>query len=967
MGTIYISISLLQFTSKHKLKFHTREYLNRTLRTNYSSIAITKPKIEVIMKRFFIFYFLLFFAFISNLLSQAWTQQASGTTKNLYGVFFINENTGWVCGESGTILKTTNGGANWMSISTGIYNRLESVWFVSSSIGVAVDQGGYIYKTTDGGNTWGTAHFSSAGLCDVTFIDQTTGFAIGGDGKILKTIDAGTTWVNVTSPNSFVLRKINFYNSSVGFIAGENHTILQTRNGGDTWNEVNCSTSLTWVDVKVTDPNTAYTLAESGTFVKTTDAGFTWNVLTWNIATSFECLYYLYPANFLASGGGIYRSTNEGSSWSQELPWGNTYIERIAFPNTSTGYAVGYGGYIYKYSTGVSNPSITVTSPNGGENVAVGSLQNITWSSSNISEVMIYYTTDNGNSWLPIISSLPAANGSHSVTVPNTPSTQCKVKVSDVNNSSIYDVSDNVFTISPAGSSGGLIAYYPFNGSANDESGNGRHGVNHGVTLTTDRFGNPGKAYQFNGTSSFIDIPGTNNLHLNSGGFTLAAWVNFTEQNSIHAIVGKHISGYGNGYYLMVRPASKIEFFVSSEYGLQTSELYNDGAWHFIVGTYDGTEMKLYVDGELKSSQTKALSNLNDSTIMIGRHHAGVASDYFNGKIDDIRIYDKAINYSEILQMFNQGINLNQGLLAYYPFNGNTNDESGNGRNGVNYGASLTADRYGMPEKAYNFNGINNYIDIPGTNNLNLNGGGFSLTSWINFTEPNYFHAIVGKHISGYGNGYYLMIRQPTKIEFYIDSEFGLQTSEPYNDGNWHFVAGVYDGATMKLYVDGILKSSQAKTYSNLNDSTLMMGKHHAGVADNYFDGKLDDIRIYGRTLTELEILSLKNENPTGLYNEVIKAPNSFLLLQNYPNPFNPSTTIKYSIPKIINNQSSIINLKIYDVLGNEIVTLVNEAKAPGVYEVELDAGKLKLSSGVYFCKLSSGHYSSTRKIILMK
>ncbi len=98
-----------------------------------------------------------------------------------------------------------------------------------------------------------------------------------------------------------------------------------------------------------------------------------------------------------------------------------------------------------------------------------------------------------------------------------------------------------------------------------------------------------------------------------------------------------------------------------------------------------------------------------------------------------------------------------------------------------------------------------------------------------------------------------------------------------------------------------------------------------------------------------------------------VGAPEEFVLYQNYPNPFNPTTTIKYSALKIINNQSSIINLKIYDVLGNEIVTLVNEAKAPGVYEVELDAGKLKLSSGVYFYKLKACGHSIIKKLVLMK
>ena len=93
-----------------------------------------------------------------------------------------------------------------------------------------------------------------------------------------------------------------------------------------------------------------------------------------------------------------------------------------------------------------------------------------------------------------------------------------------------------------------------------------------------------------------------------------------------------------------------------------------------------------------------------------------------------------------------------------------------------------------------------------------------------------------------------------------------------------------------------------------------------------------------------------------------------FSLEQNYPNPFNPSTRIKYSIPSVVAGgvkQSQLVILKIYDVLGSEVVTLVNEEKTAGSYEVELDASQL--TSGVYFYKLQSGSYVVTKKMLLLK
>jgi hypothetical protein len=88
--------------------------------------------------------------------------------------------------------------------------------------------------------------------------------------------------------------------------------------------------------------------------------------------------------------------------------------------------------------------------------------------------------------------------------------------------------------------------------------------------------------------------------------------------------------------------------------------------------------------------------------------------------------------------------------------------------------------------------------------------------------------------------------------------------------------------------------------------------------------------------------------------------PEAFSLSQNYPNPFNPSTNIKYSI-----KEKSKVELKVFDLLGNEIATLVNEEKAPGNYDVSFDASFL--SSGIYLYTIKVGSFVQTRKMLLMK
>jgi hypothetical protein len=96
------------------------------------------------------------------------------------------------------------------------------------------------------------------------------------------------------------------------------------------------------------------------------------------------------------------------------------------------------------------------------------------------------------------------------------------------------------------------------------------------------------------------------------------------------------------------------------------------------------------------------------------------------------------------------------------------------------------------------------------------------------------------------------------------------------------------------------------------------------------------------------------------------KIPAMYELSQNFPNPFNPSTSLQYVI-----GSRQFVTLKVYDILGNEIATLVNEEKQPGVYEVDFGivgtSRDLSLTSGVYYYRLTAGGYSETKKMILLK
>jgi hypothetical protein len=99
-------------------------------------------------------------------------------------------------------------------------------------------------------------------------------------------------------------------------------------------------------------------------------------------------------------------------------------------------------------------------------------------------------------------------------------------------------------------------------------------------------------------------------------------------------------------------------------------------------------------------------------------------------------------------------------------------------------------------------------------------------------------------------------------------------------------------------------------------------------------------------------------------YSEVVEVtfdvPKDFVLQQNFPNPFNPSTTIRYAVP-----QTSPVIIKVYDLTGQEVATLVNEVKEAGTYEVKFDAGKL--ASGVYIYRMTAGEFTSVKKMNVLK
>ena len=158
-------------------------------------------------------------------------------------------------------------------------------------------------------------------------------------------------------------------------------------------------------------------------------------------------------------------------------------------------------------------------------------------------------------------------------------------------------------------------------------------------------------------------------------------------------------------------------------------------------------------------------------------------------------------------------------------------------------------------------------------------------------------------------------------------------------------------------FINGHGNSNSPKSYSFLDDKFTEIFKNQES-SKGEIQYRLKQIDFDGN-YEYSKILTVETLRATSL-------PSKFELLQNYPNPFNPVTTIKYSIPAVETRRGVSVILKIYDILGNEIATLVNEQKQAGEYEVNFNASNL--AGGIYLYRLqTSSGVVLTKKLILLK
>jgi photosystem II stability/assembly factor-like uncharacterized protein len=319
------------------------------------------------MKNKFLVIILYFVLTHTNIFSQTgWVQQNSGTFSNLNAVCFVDANTGYAVADSGysvgIILKTSDGGSNWIRLYTGS-RALTSVSFPNANTGFVCGSGNYgghiLLKTTNGGASWnGGSYNDTLNIFSVYFLNSLTGFQVGNRWIIkayvipclLKSTDGGLSWNRqfLSNPPQGSLELVYFPDTLTGYTCGDG-SVNKTTNTGMNWTPISSpgfSNSIYFI-------NNQTGWAAGNSFVyKTTNGGNNWNSYNVNGSLFSLCFANDQIGWTCGSGGAIYGSTNGGINWTLQSSGTTTYLYSLSFINSQTGWAVGALGKILKTTNG---------------------------------------------------------------------------------------------------------------------------------------------------------------------------------------------------------------------------------------------------------------------------------------------------------------------------------------------------------------------------------------------------------------------------------------------------------------------------------------------------------------------------------------------------------------------------------------------------------------------------------------
>ena len=452
-----------------------------------------------------------------------------------------------------------------------------------------------------------------------------------------------------------------------------------------------------------------------------------------------------------------------------------------------------------------------------------------------------------------------------------------------------------------------------------DKSAYSTHGANYGATFTVDRYGRENSAMDFDG-SDYLTISDSKVV----SDVSVSVWVKSDDDfyQGVWQIVSDYsrfILGTGNAdsrYMCFIVNPDGEGWQYGTCYTVPSGDPYG---WHHFVGTRDGStgEIKIYYDGELKNTKSKAPGNLpsSDRDMTIAKREA--SASYFDGAIDDLRIYNRVLSPDEVKLLYDsykpaggasagdlkKGLILDMPLSLKYTKNETPGSEIMTDRtpysnDGQNHGATIArGDNY------IYFDGEDDYIDLGNAASLNPLDNEFSISVWAKADSTmDSTGMIVSKGNSGSsGYGIWLSSGNIPSADYSDGTTRAVVSSgSGYNDNIWHHYVAVHksDGKTY-LYIDGDYKavSSNSATNSISSSHNFYIGQNYAG--GERFKGNIRNLKVYNRALSPEEIsLLYDKEKPFNVSNIITRGLVLYL-----------DTGNMYSLPSGSDDSSTFYNL----------------------------------------------------------
>ena len=283
---------------------------------------------------------------------------------------------------------------------------------------------------------------------------------------------------------------------------------------------------------------------------------------------------------------------------------------------------------------------------------------------------------------------------------------------------------------------------------------------------------------------------------------------------------------------------------------------------------------------------------------------------------------------------FSQSIDLKSGLVAFYPFNGNANDESGNGNNGYVNGATLTNDRNGVKNSAYYFNGYDAKIYF-NTNSSSINSNTYSIFAWIKTSNPgSSYRGIIVKQLA-----VGLFLKDNELMSYDWQYRVDKKSNSYIADNSWHLIGLVLNNGTIKFYKDGRYINSSSFTINNQSEN-FIIGTGGYKQEDQYYKGSIDDVRIYNRAISENEIQAIYSEQT-----ETLKPPTISWINPN--NSYNETSDLQYTIKATIKSDKQIKSIKVmsgYTTLATETYLYLSNGQGTFEKEITLSEGNNEIT-----------------------